>query len=730
MHGCLARSIALGVAVGLLYGSLAFGDCPSVTFSKTWTTTGDFDEGWYVNANGGNDELQINGVADLPPYIWVACSDRGTVVRIATRAHYSPLHDPPQVSIGQILGEYSTAPDTFQKRPSRTTVDFDGNVWVGNRGIDGTPWIDDSVVKVGTGAAYQWVDRDPDGEGPELPNGVIDTSTEYGTVLGWLPSGAPRDELVLLFRGVPTSGVRTVAVDRSNNVWIGGYEDSEHGLLDGRTGATIREFVDMDCGGYGGLIDRRGVLWSSHRNNSRLLCFDVGSERETCLPVGHSYGLAVDLDGMIWNTREVDATVRKIDPLTWRMWEFSTGGLHSKGVSVTPVDNHVWIANQSSHTVSRLDSDGTLLKVIALDQGIAPPGKLPTGVAVDADGFVWVTNRGEGEIPSTVMRIDPNGGLDGLGAVDTDHIVNLGVGADAYNYSDMTGMSLMWTVAPAGTWLGVVDAGEGNEEFTWERISWEATPGDGTVLVQAWAANVDTDLGAASTTNYVTAQNGGFLACTLIGRYLEVRVQLNAAEHNSVWPTLQSLTASGCLVLEDDYVDECDDEEEGNGIPDHCEPDCNDNGWPDSCDIEYGPSYDCNGNDVPDECEDCDANGVPDYCEVNCSACPNCTSCVTQDDCNGNGIPDPWDIACTGAWADCPGCGDSEDCNENDGPGGRRRVGSAPGAGRRQVRVILNMRAQHRRLERCFGAAGRLQGGLLRDSQRFHTPRATFPRHV
>ncbi|HNQ23701.1 MAG TPA: hypothetical protein PKK06_11460 [Phycisphaerae bacterium] len=91
------------------------------------------------------------------------------------------------------------------------------------------------------------------------------------------------------------------------------------------------------------------------------------------------------------------------------------------------------------------------------------------------------------------------------------------------------------------------------------------------------------DSGAASTTNYVTAQNGGFLACTLIGRYLEVRVQLNAAEHNSVWPTLQSLTASGCLVLPQNYVDECDDEEQGNGIPDHCEPDCNDNGWPDWC---------------------------------------------------------------------------------------------------------------------------------------------------
>lgn len=55
----------------------------------------------------------------------------------------------------------------------------------------------------------------------------------------------------------------------------------------------------------------------------------------------------------------------------------------------------------------------------------------------------------------------------------------------------------------------------------------------------------------------------------------------------------------------------------GNQVPDECEPDCNSNGVADSCDITRGTSSDCNENSVPDDCEpDCDGNGVADDCEV------------------------------------------------------------------------------------------------------------------
>ncbi len=85
-----------------------------------------------------------------------------------------------------------------------------------------------------------------------------------------------------------------------------------------------------------------------------------------------------------------------------------------------------------------------------------------------------------------------------------------------------------------------------------------------------------------------------------------------------------------------------------NNVPDECDPqdDCNSNGRQDICDVAYGYSPDCNSNEIPDECEpDCDNSGVPDECEPN-------------EDCNGNGVQDICDIA----------GGTSEDCNNNSRP--------------------------------------------------------------
>ena len=112
-------------------------------------------------------------------------------------------------------------------------------------------------------------------------------------------------------------------------------------------------------------------------------------------------------------------------------------------------------------------------------------------------------------------------------------------------------------------------------------------------------------------------------------------------------------------------IDDCN----GNGLPDDCEDltDCNGNGEPDECE-----SFDdCNGNSIPDECEldgnDCDSNGIPDDCQPDCDgdnlpdACEvDCNSDGTPDDCqdladcDSNGVPDV--------------CEPLEDCNGNSVP--------------------------------------------------------------
>ena len=77
----------------------------------TWTSDTDFDEGPQINVDhdGPNhDQLQLSQQVSAFPFINVAASSRGTVVRI-------------DVNTGAILGEYRTAPVGRARNPSRTT---------------------------------------------------------------------------------------------------------------------------------------------------------------------------------------------------------------------------------------------------------------------------------------------------------------------------------------------------------------------------------------------------------------------------------------------------------------------------------------------------------------------------------------------------------------------------------------------------------------------------------
>ena len=99
-----------------------------------------------------------------------------------------------------------------------------------------------------------------------------------------------------------------------------------------------------------------------------------------------------------------------------------------------------------------------------------------------------------------------------------------------------------------------------------------------------------------------------------------------------------------------------------NSIADMCDLDCGTPGG--VCDVPgCGQSFDCNANNVPDECDiagttsaDCNVNGTPDECDI--AACdPNDLTC---QDCNENGIPDQCDLD------DCdPNDAACQDCQPN-----------------------------------------------------------------
>lgn len=470
---------------------------PQTFTSRTYTLDADFDEGSLVNvAQGVPNQLQLDDTTQTFNFIWVAVSSKGTVVKIDTET-------------GAILGEYWTSPAGQPKDPSRTTVDQNGNVWATNR-------AGNSVVHIGLVENGQCVDRNA--------NGVIDTSTGYGDVRAWLNTNGANtnggvtlaaDECIIHYTKVNSSGTRHVSVTRDNDVWVSGTGGRRFDLIDGRTGAIKRAEPSVGYGGYGGLIDRNGVIWSSRpmlRWNTALPL--TGASGGNWRGYGHdSYGLCIDSLGNVWNTALDGNRIYKFAPDGTLIGTYSHGNYYAQGCVVDRNDD-VWVAHSLyTGSVGHLKNDGTYVGKINVQSG-------PTGVAVDAKGKIWSTNHNSG----TVSRIDPS-----LGPVGADGVTKVGavdfttpyLGGSLYNYSDMTGSTL--TGAPgAGTWTTVFDSRIPGAE--WGRIGWTARVcGDGLLTVSVASGEDGTTFGPAE-----TVANGADPSVAN-GRYLKVSVSFKRA---------------------------------------------------------------------------------------------------------------------------------------------------------------------------------------------------------
>ena len=534
-----------------------------------YTTNSDFDKGVLVNLNynePNENQLQMNKGGETKPYpfIVIACSNRGTAVRINTKT-------------GKILGEYLTAPDNQGRNPSRTTVDLYGNVWIGNR--DEASSGKGSVVKIGVVIGGIRCDSDgisnPAGEYLSPPfvyntcidrngDGLIKTSCGLGDIRPWSnpdrvdSSGgvlSADDEAILLYARVNGTNVRHVSINSENNVWVGGYSNRAFDLIDGESGSILTSF-NVHGGGYGGLIDSNGVIWSSTRDPHGLLRYDTKNTNdisddsyENLTPLD-AYGLAIDPDGNIWHAQYLQNNINKYYPDGTQYDGFpkttvkGNAGITTRGVAVTPSDKNVWVAcshgwnSQEIGDVTRLDNDGNIRKHISV-------GKSPTGVAVDSDGKVWVSNRNS----NNVMRINPNGDGDGLGKVDL--IIHLGDNAGPYNYSDMTGIIALQT-AKRGRWNVVHDSTE--QETEWDKIEWKSYEPDNTLIkVVVRSADRQSDL---SSKEFISINNAESLV-NIIGQFIEVQVDFINNSKLDLSPILYEITLNPkndeqCILVDSD----------------------------------------------------------------------------------------------------------------------------------------------------------------------------------
>jgi YVTN family beta-propeller protein len=493
----------------------------AVASAGTYTYTDQADWLTGVHTNTNSDEPPVGHVklndSILTPFnhIWVSLAGRDSVVRIDTNHveadGFVSLVDS-SGGAGAVLGEYLTRPNGMAGNPSRTTVDANGDVWVGNRNeagvVAGVPM--GSITKVSASA------------GGTTSTGIWNGSTFNR--LDWSNAGGvdslggtstATDDAILQY--VRTTGfyVRHMSVDANNNVWAGGAPGAFFGgnqafqLYDGMTGAAIPSSpgdttsFDINRGGYGGLVDGNGVLWSAGLVENSMVRFDPATGIATPIDNGRqSYGMGIDGNGKVWVSNWDYDSIQRFNPDGTLDMTFTPAGMNNpRGVAVTPVDDDVWVANSYANTVSRLNNDGTLAATI-------PVGAQPTGVAVDANGKVWVTNLDS----NSVMRIDP-----ATNAVDLT--VDLGPGASPYNYSDMTGTVLFGTTIATGTWRDVIDSGA--VSTLWDDIFWNTEmegeiPLGTSLLLEARVSNDQ-----MTWSSYMSYVSGAMLSLT--GRYLELR---------------------------------------------------------------------------------------------------------------------------------------------------------------------------------------------------------------
>lgn len=487
---------------------------PQPFTSRTYTLDADFSTGSLVNLTRSvPHQLQLDDKTQTFNFIWVAVSSKGTVVKIDTET-------------GAVLGEYFTSPTGQPRDPSRTTVDNNGNVWSGNRGGN-------SVIHIGLVENGQCVDRNN--------NGVIETSTGLGDIKPWPNTNGAntnggvtlaQDECILHYTKTTAHIVRHVSVTKDNDVWVSGWGSTNaqrFDLIDGKTGLIKRSEPSVGYGGYGGLVDKNGVLWSANP----LLRWDTanpltgpngGNWRGYPSATHESYGLCIDSQGNVWNVANGSNRVRKFAPDGTLLGTFSHGTGAAQGCAVDKND-HVWIAQSYlNSTVAHLKNDGTYVGRVTVGN--------PTGVAVDAKGKIWATNYYNG----TVSRIDPNLGpigADGVTRVGQVDLTTQNLGGNLYNYSDMTGSTLLGAPG-AGTWSTVFDSQRAGAE--WGRIGWTARAcGDGPLTVSVASSENGTTFGPSQTVT------NGADPTVANGRYLRINVSFKRSSSGES-PILYDLT--------------------------------------------------------------------------------------------------------------------------------------------------------------------------------------------
>lgn len=354
-------------------------------------------------------------------------------------------------------------------RPSRTAVDFNGDMWVANRAHNLQP----SVTKI-AGDLDRCVDRNQNGKidtsSDVDSNGIITTDCNddnlpddgatvctpgkshefYGLddecvlfTVNFGPSGGLGRALALAPGDGGEFGSKSVA-------WVGTWQDGTFYKIHGETGAILQVVTIAPVNGvsahpYGAAIDQYGILWAPNQGTPHLFYFDTHDPTKQGMVsanVGGTgfYGIAIDgyiVPGetqarqQVWLGEVTSAGAYRYRPIrdngfdglgqgTWALAGFDAGPSQGRGIGV---DNRkptsfAWVAldgyvSGTNGAIGRIPTDipdavSTLVSATSVFT-TGQSGTLGAGVASNLD--VWAVNQGSSS--AAHFKVDAIGNVSG-----------------------------------------------------------------------------------------------------------------------------------------------------------------------------------------------------------------------------------------------------------------------------------------------------------------------------
>lgn len=453
--------------------------------------------------------------------IWVANTLEGTVSKIDTNALE-------ELARYEVPIDWSI--DMDENGPSRTSVDSEGNVYVGARlgatiskisaaGEDCPDTSGDGTVTTSTGPA----DILPLGDDDcVLWTTTVDVDAR-GVAVQEIPT---RFEIEMSPDGEP----EITEIPGARYVWVGGHANAKLFKLDAETGEILLTLVApaLPSDVYGLALDGRGNLWLSGRSaeavgrvdttrcvddtcNMETPCVTVCNEAscpDTCddeilerVEVGQmTYGVTVDCAQRVWIGGAHDGSAQngviRYDPLAPADMRFiaarggATGVATSgaNGINGIAADASGWVWAAGGGTgVWRIDAETMQFAQVAGTGGAEFNAK---GMAIDRQGRVWAIPLRD----DYAMVITPGVTINDA-TVDKPTTLTPFVGP--YTYSDMSGEQRRLAANEPGKYSQRFTGCEG-QPTKWNELSWDVTTPAGTFVVfRVRSADTRSDLNDA-----------------------------------------------------------------------------------------------------------------------------------------------------------------------------------------------------------------------------------------